>query len=246
MKRVSVVCLGLAALLVSAPGATAAPGDVVVPPDWQRKPDADAIGSVYPTAARQAGVIGKAKVGCNVSVSGRLEQCQALSETPPGWGFGAAAVAMTRYFSWRPQRVNGVPVGGAPVVIPVDFGASSGEYGAVVVTASDPDGAARAAATHLLNAPIWASQATPAQVAAAFPRDRLATTDEEHVTLRCKVLADGGMGHCSTTEDDPSFYAAAQSLAKYYRLDLAASEKPMPDQTYVDLSIMFKASSVAR
>ena len=111
----------------------------------------------------------------------------------------------------------------------------------VIVSGADTP---RAASTHLLSAPVWTSQATPTQIAAAFPRDRLGTSDEEHVTLQCKVLADGAMGRCTTTEDDPSFRAAALSMVKDYRLDLAASEYPLPAETYVDLSILFKASAV--
>jgi TonB family protein len=351
MKRVDVALAGLAASVSLAGSAMALEPPIIANPDWLRKPSAEDIGKAYPREAMRAGVIGKARIGCTVSVRGALEQCAVLSESPSGWGFGAAAVAMTRYFSWRPKTVDGVPVGGASAVIPVDFGASSGEYGAVVVTAFGSDAAARAAppvvtnpdwsqavgpgaadlmgvypgqarrkglsgtakigcavtvegkldqcvvleetppnqgfgqaalrlspyfrfqprlvdgvptggatvvipirfdlpqdsepATHLLDAPVWASQATPAQIAAAFPRDRLGTTDEERVTLQCKVLAEGGLGRCTTTEDDPSFYAAAQSLAKYYRLVLAAHGKPPLDDTYVGLSILFKASSAA-
>ena len=109
------------------------PPTPIVKPDWRLRPDWDDLVRLYPPEALRAGVVGKVKLRCVVSVIGVLEQCAVLSESPPEYGFGASALAMTRYFAWRPQTVNGVPVGGVPVDIPVDFGMSSGEYGAVVV-----------------------------------------------------------------------------------------------------------------
>jgi len=235
MKRSRTALLAFLAGMSTAvsPVARAAP-PVITNPNWVQRPDGYMAFTVYPDEARRKGLSGSAKIECVVTVEGKLDQCVVLEETPSDAGFGQAALRLAPYFLMRPRTVDGVPTGGAAVVIPMRFALP----GALEPGASETT-------THLLSAPVWASQATPAQVAAAFPRDRLATTDEEHVTLRCKVLADGGMGRCSTAEDDPSFRAAALSLAKDYRLDPVASEKPMPDETYVDLSIRFKASAVA-
>ena len=217
-----------------ASGAPAVPSaqTVITNPDWIRGPGPNIIGPVYPAKASINGQSGAAKIKCIVTVKGALDRCVVVEESPPGWGFGSAALALSQYFAMRPRIVDGIPAGDATVVIPIRFDL--------------PDGPA----THLIDAPVWASRATPAQIAAAFPTDRLGTTDEEHVTLRCKVLADGGMGHCTTTEDDPSFRAAALSLAKDYRLSaLADGRSPAhnaPDNAYVDLSILFKASDAVR
>ena len=207
------------------------PPPVVSNPVWSQAvgPGAADLMEVYPERAHRKGLSGAAKIKCVVTVEGTLDQCAVVEETPPDEGFGKAALRLSPYFRFHPRIVDGVPTGGATVVIPIRFHLP-------LDLGSD--------ATHLIKDPVWASQATSGQIAAAFPRDRLSTTDEERVTLQCRLLADGAMGRCTTTEDDPSFKAAAQSLAKYYRVDLAASEKQLPDETYVDLHIQFKASAV--
>ena len=45
----------------------------------------------------------EAVVGCTAS-SGRIESCEVLSETPPGCGFGAAAVSIVRERDLRPRQ----------------------------------------------------------------------------------------------------------------------------------------------
>jgi protein TonB len=57
-----------------------------------------------------------------VLASGSLESCSVLDESPAGFGFGAAAVKMARWFQMRPKTLDGKPVAGGDVVIPINFG----------------------------------------------------------------------------------------------------------------------------
>jgi TonB family protein len=242
MKPILAICVALAALMSGA-STLAAPGDVVVKPDWRRKPDGDDLARVYPDAARRAGVIGKARIECTVSVKGLLEQCEALSEGPPGWGFGAAALAMTRYFSWRPETVNGVAVGGASVVIPVDFGATSGEYGAVRVFAFDPD-----AAIPRLVDPVWSQTPTPAQMASAFPPEAVGKVDNGYATLRCGVRPDGLLKDCKAFAhpEEGAFKLAALTLANDFKLSVADYDRSGLGGVTVDIPISFIAPGKPR
>jgi len=115
---------GLAAslALVAAVGpAAAAAGDAVTNPDWIEKPSGDELASVYPAAAQLLLIPGHALIGCRVAVSGDVEACSVIEESPRGEGFGAAALLLTPRFKMRPQRINGLAVGGAPVRIPISF-----------------------------------------------------------------------------------------------------------------------------
>jgi TonB family protein len=48
----------------------------------------------YPARAAATNVTGRAVVNCNVSASGKLEQCIVVKEEPPSEGFGQAALLM--------------------------------------------------------------------------------------------------------------------------------------------------------
>jgi len=48
-----------------------------------------------------------------------------VNEHPAGLGFGKAALSMAPLFHMRPMMVDGVPVGGAQITIPVNFPARS-------------------------------------------------------------------------------------------------------------------------
>jgi hypothetical protein len=41
-------------------------------------------------------------------------------------GFGASAMALTVYFKMKPAMVNGAPVSGARIVIPINFAIPNG------------------------------------------------------------------------------------------------------------------------
>ena len=74
----------------------------------------------YPPGAEKAGIWGSAVIACTLRISGDLENCQLASETPPGWGFGEAALKMAPTLHARPHSVNGEPYEGA-LKVPITF-----------------------------------------------------------------------------------------------------------------------------
>jgi TonB family protein len=91
-------------------------------PHWLKLPDADAMSRYYPPFAVFMSLQGRVRVSCVVTTSGSLSDCRVVSEVPAGFGFGAAALNMTDEFEMAPRTVDGAPVGGARVNIPLRFG----------------------------------------------------------------------------------------------------------------------------
>jgi len=56
---------------------------------------------------------------CAITPEGTLRDCVVIEELPAGWGFGEAIVRMARLFQLNPKTVDGRPVEGAVVTIPI-------------------------------------------------------------------------------------------------------------------------------
>lgn len=144
--RVRLLAMGLAALAVA--GAARADPPRVSPPDWLARPDAKELADHYPSLARALDIEGRALISCSVDLKGRLQGCVSVAASPRGLGFDKAALAMSKLFAMQPRLVDGKPVAGGTVRIPIRFVLPSPQ-------AADPEpfaspailGAARRAAT---------------------------------------------------------------------------------------------------
>jgi protein TonB len=78
-------------------------------PRWLQRPRD--LGVYYPRRAEARGVTGEVVLDCLVSTIGRLD-CGVVSETPRSWGFGEAALAISRDHRMAPATQDGVAVQG--------------------------------------------------------------------------------------------------------------------------------------
>ncbi len=78
-------------------------------PRWLRRPRD--LGAYYPHRAEERGVTGEVVLDCLVSTIGRLD-CGIVSETPRNWGFGQAALAISRDHRMAPATEDGIAVQG--------------------------------------------------------------------------------------------------------------------------------------
>lgn len=193
MRRILAV---LAAAAVSAAACPAVSADT--DPSWRRRPTPGELLAVWPRAALEKGVGGKATISCKVSLQGALYDCTVVSETPPGLGFGGAAIALTPQLLMNPPTHGGKPVAGGSVRIPINF-ESPGRPQLIAGGGSV-----------ISNVP-WIEAPTYAQVVAAYPAKARDAKVGGHAVLDCHFDGQGRMAGCDVISEEPKGYGFGKS-----------------------------------
>jgi TonB family protein len=118
------VSIGLVALALStsvSASEVVARASVITRPEWLEKPTGDDMEHFFPTKARAASMSGRATITCTVTAEGQLKGCVASKESPEGYGFGEAAVSLGAIFRMKPKLVDGRPVEGGTITMPIVF-----------------------------------------------------------------------------------------------------------------------------
>ena len=94
--------------------------DSITNPRWMRKPTGEQLMDLYPPEALARGESGAVTLDCVVIVDGALN-CEIASETPPGMGFGRAALGAARRLKLAPDAEDAQPTYGRHIRIPMRF-----------------------------------------------------------------------------------------------------------------------------
>jgi len=102
-------------------GSGVGPGVGDGPPRIIRGPTVGELRTLHPREAFRRRMGGRATLACRVRLDTTLSDCRLVDETPPGMGFGEAALAAARYFRFRPPTQNGAPIDGREVRVGVEW-----------------------------------------------------------------------------------------------------------------------------
>ncbi|MDE2355456.1 MAG: TonB family protein [Alphaproteobacteria bacterium] len=210
--------------LLDVPVAFGAPNPDPGLPRWVERPSGDDVVQVYPEAAIRAGVSGRVVMKCAVDQTGALRDCAIVSESPAGYGFGAAALELAQKFAMTPMPDAGP--GRATITIPIQFEA-------------DPVGVNT---TYAIRRPIWVEAPTFADVDAARPKTPSAASADGRVMLRCFLHPANEIGGCRILQEAPpraGFGAAALRLVSRFRLAPLDPSTIHGVSAVVDLDIRF-------
>lgn len=216
--------IGLSVVLAAAAAAaSAAQAQVIVNPDWAKIPSGERVSRYYPDDAIDRSVSGRVTLLCLVAANGWLRDCEVESESPIGMGFGAAGLAMAGEFRMKPQTVDGKPVDGTAVRIPL------------VLVAPSPS------ARHVITEAVWAAAPSFEDMAAAWPGS-MGDTPSGSAVLRCRVGAGGTLTACKVAGQTPrgsSFGEAALTLTGKFRLRMTPEEEETYRRSDIALSFQF-------
>jgi len=170
---------------------------------WSRAPTWAETAAAYPAKAREKGLAGRAMLDCAFAADGTLTDCAAVEEGPVGYGFGAAALDLSRRFAAPRTLADGRPVEGAGVQVEFAF---------------DPQ---VLGAAPVVGQPQWTALPTVEDFTAALPADASKAGVDATVVLDCRVEPDGGLGGCTVASEEPAGHElgqAALSLAPKFRV----------------------------
>jgi TonB family protein len=90
---------------------------------WVSRPGRRDYERAFPQRALNSGQSGRVTLDCTASGSGALD-CSIGNELPRGYGFGSAALNLSRQFRIAPTTNDGRSVAGGHISVPVEFRAS--------------------------------------------------------------------------------------------------------------------------
>lgn len=231
--------------------------------------------SIWPAAARAAGLGGLVTLNCRIDTHGLAETCRVIFETPLGKGFGGAALALRPTLKVEPRKdADGAPVD-ADMNIAVRFGAPEYQSNlqdveqarspSVGQFASDPAfdvghheiNGGQVEVAHnpvamrpvtFLTEPAWAAAPDYQAWASAYPAAGGGV--EGYAVAHCRVEKTGVLTRCVVAKELPvshGFGKAAVALASQFQASpQAMAAAPRGAPIEVDVPIRFPPPAEAK
>ena len=181
---------------VQAPAAPEPPA--IVGPTWVATPTAEEAQAVYPKAAADKRLEGRATLKCSVTAEGRLTGCASVAEEPAGQGFAAAALAIAPKFQMQTVTKDGTPVAGGTVRVPIRF------------------------ANPTQMPPGFRRMPSSDDLAKVYPEKALRRRVAGEAVIECAITAQGEMADCALASETPGNYGfglAALRLAPLFNVE---------------------------
>lgn len=127
------LCLTMASAATAqeASSTTVSPVDIAKPqpdvPRWLRMPSPSTVAKSYPKKALRRGQAGRVVLDCVTDAEGRMKDCQIVSETPAGAGFGQAALTLSGAFQLTKTTTSGKSTEGLHMRLPIGFTPPGGD-----------------------------------------------------------------------------------------------------------------------
>jgi TonB family protein len=176
---------------------------------WLRKPSGEDIAAAYPQRAKDQAVSGRILLECQTTAGGSFSSCTILSVAPDDFGFGEAALKLSRLFRLDPKQ-DGVVLEGGVIQIPIILLAPGGKPAplatalagdpAVLITLAQgkegfPCATPNAPAQRCVGHPFaWDARPTLEETAALV---RGATGDHEVTSLTCIATPEQRLANCA-------------------------------------------------
>lgn len=167
----------------------------------------------YPPLATAQYVEGSATIECFVELDTSL-RCRVTAETPMGWGFGQAALDISRSFRVAPATRNGVPTRGGRIRRTIRFVLPENASG---LSAWDRE---FDALNPPLDLPTWDDAPNFYAMLDAYPASARRDQIQGRAILSCTVREDRRL-NCTNHSERPTgqdFGAAALTLAAQFRV----------------------------
>jgi TonB family protein len=212
-------------------------------PNWLKRPSAQDLMSVWPTAAMKTGRGGKAVIACTVTIQGALRDCRVVSESPVGAGFGPAGVTLSAQLLMKPATHNGQPVEGT-VRIPITWPDIPVPIGSHMPGQNPMDPRPEKVISNIQ----WLQAPSFSDVLSAYPEKAKAANVGGRVTLDCVFSRAGMLSRCDVLQEAPNFYGfggAARRLAGKFVGPTTDSRGASLAGAHVQLPVVFAAESLA-
>lgn len=195
--------------------------------------------TVWPKTAYQVRANGEATLSCLIDAYGLAETCSVVAETPPGRGFGRAALELRTTFRMTPAMgANGPEASTMSFVI--HFKAPDSQFSPSGFLALRNPLAMRDVT--MMDHPIWVQAAGFDDLAQAYPAG--AGNVEGYAVAHCRVQGSGELSSCQIIKQSPEhlgFGKAALGLMDKFKILPALAATPAGAPIWVDLPIRFPA-----